>query len=398
MLIKPLKVFAKSFHRYAWIGLYALIHAPLAMSAPEAKGLQIYGYVQGDYIYDFKRVDPNWNSTLRASKIPVNCPGDAGCGTDGESIFSVKQTRFGLKGDLASDAGPVNVLLEMDFFGVGGSAGTTTLKLRHAFAAFGPYGAGQTWTLLKDTDASPTTLDYFGPTGQFSTRSPQVRWTPYKTDSGKFAVALESAGSSLDAGNVTTVFPDLNVTTKTKIPDLTAQYRFDGPWGHWQVAGIYRDIYFESRANPGSSPSGNVSGYGANLAGALKVGTSDKVQAQVAYGKGVASYFNDGFVDIAPGDGLKAEAAALYGWLLYYDHLWSTQWRSVVGYSEAAQDNTSNQTASAMHKGRYASANLLYTPVKKVLVGGELLWGERENKNGASGNDSRVQFSAKYEF
>ncbi|MFL6623177.1 MAG: DcaP family trimeric outer membrane transporter [Sulfurifustaceae bacterium] len=384
---------------YAGAALMASLVATIpARAADEAKGLQFYGYVQGDYIYDFKRVDPNWNATLRASKIPVTCPGDAGCGTDGESIFSVRQTRIGVRGDVASDAGPVNLLLEVDFFGVGGSAGQTTLKLRHAFATFGAWGAGQTWSLLKDTDASPTTLDYFGPTGQFSNRSPQLRWTAMKTDTSRLAVALETAGSSLDQGNVTTVFPDLNVTTKTKFPDLTAQYRYDGSWGHWQVAGIVREIYFESRNNPGGNPSGSETGYGGNLAGAIKLGGNDKVQGQVAYGKGVASYFNDGFVDIGPGGNLQAEALPLWGWLLYYDHYWSPQWRSVVGYSEAVQDNSANQAGSAMHKGRYASANLLYTPAKKILVGGELLWGERRNNNDASGTDSRIQFSAKYEF
>ncbi|MFL6646626.1 MAG: DcaP family trimeric outer membrane transporter, partial [Sulfurifustaceae bacterium] len=274
---------------YAGAALMASLVATIpARAADEAKGLQFYGYVQGDYIYDFKRVDPNWNATLRASKIPVTCPGDAGCGTDGESIFSVRQTRIGVRGDVASDAGPVNLLLEVDFFGVGGSAGQTTLKLRHAFATFGAWGAGQTWSLLKDTDASPTTLDYFGPTGQFSNRSPQLRWTAMKTDTSRLAVALETAGSSLDQGNVTTVFPDLNVTTKTKFPDLTAQYRYDGSWGHWQVAGIVREIYFESRNNPGGNPSGSETGYGGNLAGAIKLGGNDKVQGQVAYGKGVA--------------------------------------------------------------------------------------------------------------
>ena len=84
--------------------------------AAETKPVAVYGYIQGDFILDFKRVDPNWNATLRPSKIPVNCPGDAGCGTDGETIFSVRQTRIGMKGDVTTDAGAVNVLLEADFF------------------------------------------------------------------------------------------------------------------------------------------------------------------------------------------------------------------------------------------------------------------------------------------
>jgi len=36
--------------------------------------------------------------------------------------------------------------------------------------------------------------------------------------------------------------------------------------------------------------------------------------------------------------------------------------------------------------------------VRNVMTGVELLWGDRENKSGASANDSRVQFSAQYKF
>lgn len=367
-------------------------------ASEESPGLRMYGFIQGDFIFDFNRVDPDWNATLRASKIPVNCPGDPGCGTDGELIFSVRQTQIGVKGALPTEAGPVNLLLEFDLFGTGDDAGQTILHFRFAWAEYGAFGIGQTWTLLKDTDASPVTLNYWGPIGMMSGFTPQLRWTHALSDGSRLAVALESALSSLDQGNVTTVFPDLNVTTKTVLPDLTAQYRHEASWGHWQVAGILRRIDFETRASPSGNPSGNELGYGANLTGALKVGATDKLLGQIAYGRGIASYFNDCCVDIGPDENLRAEAVPLSGWLLYYDHRWAKQWRSVIGYSEAVQDNTANQTGSAMERGRYASASLLHTLAKKILVGGELLWGERRNRDGARGDDTRIQFSAKYEF
>jgi hypothetical protein len=47
---------------------------------PEAEKarLEIHGSVQLDAIYDFKKVNPNWEGTLRPSQIPVNCP-PVGC-------------------------------------------------------------------------------------------------------------------------------------------------------------------------------------------------------------------------------------------------------------------------------------------------------------------------------
>src|SRR4029077_4273459 len=94
----------------------AQAQAPARVVAPDAtaeKGsqdadkarIEISGKVQADYIFDFKRVDPEWNSTLRPSKIPINCPGDPGCGKDGETIFSVKQTQIAVKGFIPTTAG-----------------------------------------------------------------------------------------------------------------------------------------------------------------------------------------------------------------------------------------------------------------------------------------------------
>ena len=56
------------------------------------KKFEVYGHAQADYIQDFKRVDPNWESTLRPTKIPTQ---DGQFGSDGQAIISVKQTKFG---------------------------------------------------------------------------------------------------------------------------------------------------------------------------------------------------------------------------------------------------------------------------------------------------------------
>jgi hypothetical protein len=119
---------------------------------------------------------------------------------------------------------------------------------------------------------------------------------------------------------------------------------------------------------------------------------------QLAYGHGIANYFNDGGVDLAPNGTGGAEALPILGALVYYDHYWSNKWSSSVGYSLTSQDNSAGQTASAYKQGQYASVNLLHYPAKNVMVGGELLWGERENLNGNSAADNRVQFSAKFNF
>ena len=48
--------------------------------------------------------------------------------------------------------------------------------------------------------------------------------------------------------------------------------------------------------------------------------------------------------------------------------------------------------------GSIAQVNLLHYPRKGVLIGGELLWGEREDVSGEDGYDVRVQMSLKVNF
>jgi hypothetical protein len=86
------------------------------------------------------------------------------------------------------------------------------------------------------------------------------------------------------------------------------------------------------------------------------------------------------------------------GYFVYYAHAWDEKLTSSIGYSEHRQDNTVGQSANAFHAGTYASANLLYTLTKNVLVGGEYIQGRRENKDGSAGRDNRFQFSTKVSF
>ena len=55
---------------------------------------ELYGFVQLDAIQDFKRVHPDWDATLRPSRIPTT---EGEFGSDGQTLFSVRQSRLGAK-------------------------------------------------------------------------------------------------------------------------------------------------------------------------------------------------------------------------------------------------------------------------------------------------------------
>ena len=368
-----------------------------APNADKAR-LEIFGKVMLDAIYDFKRVDPSWNATLRPSKIPVNCPGDAGCGHNGETILSVRQSSLGFKGFIPTKMGELTTLFDFDLFDSGG--GNTHARVLDAWGELGWFGAGQYYTLFMDIDTFPNTIDYWGPNGMVFVRNPQLRVTPYSKDGLKLAFSLEAPNAAIDTGKVAELDPALgaNITGRNRYPDLVGSARLDRAWGHVQAAGIVRKIGFETLGTLNNQPSGDVTGYGLNLAGQLNTFGKDRIVGQLVVGKGIASYMNDGGSDIAPGANLRAEGVKTLGWFAYYDRYWTDQWTSSIGYSEHRQTNTDGQLSNAFHKGSYASVNLLYMPLKNLTTGAELLWGRLENKDGAAGDDHRIQFSTKYTF
>src|SRR3954471_16370384 len=163
---------------------------PLQALADSKGQFQIYGFAQGDYTYDGNRVDPAWEDALRPTKIPTT-PGTFG--SNGQSSFSAKQSRFGVTGEVPINdtMGAMKFKFEFDLFGTGVDAGLTTIRLRHAYGELGQFLAGQTNSNFMDGDAFPNTIEYWGPSGMIFIRNPQFRWTPLKGDHNEFAIAIE---------------------------------------------------------------------------------------------------------------------------------------------------------------------------------------------------------------
>jgi hypothetical protein len=362
--------------------------------------LQISGKVQLDSIYDFKRMNPQWNSTERPSQIPVNCPGaggnDPGCGKDGETVFSVRQTSLAFKSTIPTSVGEIKTEESFDLFGVGG--GNTQIRLLNAWGELGKFGAGQYYTLFMNVDIFPNTIDYWGPSGMVFVRNPQLRYTALDNGGMKVAFSLEAPNSAIDTGKVTAVDPALGLVGKTYWPDFVGKFSLDQDWGQFQVAAILREVGYESSATLNGNPSGTRTGWGVNANGQFKIGAKDRIMGQIVYGHAIASYMNDGGVDLAPNSSFSAETVPSYGGMLYFDHYWSEQLSSSVGVSMHHQDNTGGQLPNAFRQGTYASTNVLWYPAKNVMTGVEFIWGKIEQFDRATADDPRLQFSAQYKY
>ena len=382
-------------------------YAPPAPRLPKDHNLELYGFIQLDAIQDFDRVNPDWEATLRPSRIPT-LKGEFG--SDGQSIFSVRQSRLGAKATGKLAGKPYEAKFEFDLYGTGADAGQTTMRVRHAYASWGPFLAGQTNSLFMDGDLFPNTVDYWGPAGMVFLRTPQLRWTFWNKGGWKAAIALEHATNDIDTGNLRLIDESIasNIRNDEKVPDVTAQIRYEGKWGHVQLSGILRRLGYETIGTENSEPRGHRTGWGVNLGTSLNVSLAT-FRVGAVYGRGLASYMNDGGMDFAPSVDVirepgnlllvpQANAVKLFGWTSYVDLNWSKKWTSSIGYSFDQVDNTNFQTPTAFHRGQYASVNLLWHPASNFFTGAELLWGKRTDKDGNSGKDLRVQYSAHWDF
>jgi hypothetical protein len=381
-------------------------YTPEGPRPPKDHNLELYGFVELDAIQDFKRVNPNWDATLRPSRIPTE---SGAFGSNGQSIFSVRQSRLGAKATGMFHGKPYEAKFEFDLYGTGVDEGQTTFHVRHMYARWGPLLVGQTNTLWMDPDIYPNVVDYWGPPGMVNTRNPQIRYTFLDRDGWTAAVALEHPADDIDTGNLRLIDEDIaaNIQSDEELPDLTAAVRYGGDWGHVRLAGILRKVGYDTKGTEDNEPEGHKTGWGVSASTAVKLGLATP-KLGIVYGRGIATYMNDGGMDLAPSVSTifvppsvilvpEAEAVKLLGVSAYVDFQWAKEWSSSLGYSFTKVDNTNFQDSTTFHKGEYASANLLWAR-DNVLAGGEFLWGRRTDNDGDKGTDSRMQATFKWSF
>jgi hypothetical protein len=264
---------------------------------------------------------------------------------------------------------------------------------------------GYSKTLFMDSDLFPNIIDYWGPTGMIFVKNAGIRYTPFRSGDSFLAVALELPGNDVDPGHIRNIDPALgdSLDSTQKLPDLIVAGQYGGDWGHIRLAGVARRLGFETVGSPGGDPHGSEFGWGVDLTGVLKLGDATTIRAGGVYGEGIASYFNDGGTDLAPEVHrtpltIEAKAVEIYGLTFFVDHDWNDQFSSSIGVSRTKVKNTNFQAGDAFGTGDYALVNLLYKPIDHLLIGGELMYGRRKDNYGATGEDTRVQFSVRYTY
>src|SRR5258705_12807618 len=189
--------------------------------------MQLGGYFKTDFIYDLKPAG-NTDSFIPSS-IPIPSPV-----TVNNSTVSVRPSRLSLDFRVPSaKVGEVRFYVEADLFGTN----STTPRLRHAYAQVRNFLVGQTFSNFMDPDAFPDTLDFQGPNGMVSVRSPQLRYGFALSPSTTFYISVEKPSSDV-------AFKTRQFSAQPNSPrqDGAIRVRKELTDGHFQVAGIFRSI------------------------------------------------------------------------------------------------------------------------------------------------------------
>lgn len=395
----------------AALALASLVAAPAAARAQQGDDrardtraqVELYGLVMADAVHDRTGIQGAWLDAMRPTRLPTVRDE---FGRPGTVFFGVRQTRLGLRPSVPTALGTITGQFEWDLFGVGPDQGQTTFRLRHAFVRVGRFAFGQLESSWMDVDVFPDVIDYWGPNGMVFFRNVQAQVRLVDDGRHRVQLSLERPGATPDGGDYADRVELRGIRLRTPLPDLAAHYRYgDARWGHVQVAGIVRRIVWDDLQGDPVDLGGGTVGAGVNVSTNLRLGSRAVFRGQAVYGRAIQNYQNDGPADVGvrPGTGaarpFEGEALPMRSMVAYVDLAWSPRWTSSVGWSTLVTDNAAGQSASAFRRGDYASANLLWRPLPRMLVGGEVQYLARDPAREAyRASGWRLQLSARYSF
>ncbi|MHC4176333.1 MAG: DcaP family trimeric outer membrane transporter [Planctomycetota bacterium] len=346
-------------------------------SAPDFEGglivfgrnvaMKIGGYVKADFIYDFDPIGET--DSFVTTSIPV------GAAPRTNARFHARQTRLSFDTRWTSDERTIQIFVEGDFFSDG-----DRFRLRHAYGEVGSLLVGQTWTTFTDVAAAPATLDFEGSVSSVNRRQAQARWTqPILHEDLTLSLAVEDTRFIIETPVEITGDP------RSPSPDFVARVRLSREWGQFQIAHLYRVGGFQ----PTGGEVVTAPAWGFNFTGVVLLDQCSKAYYQVVFGEGIGSY--RGLPDAAPTSATTGELLGLFGWMVGINHDWIDGLSSNFTYAENSLDNTVFQNPDDVHRTTYLAANLIWSPLERVNVGIEYLYGLRENVDRAVGSANRVQ-------
>jgi len=311
-------------------------------------------------------------------------------GGSNNATLTVSQSRLSVEMRDTTQYGAVRAFLEADF-----SGNNDTFKLRHAFGQYKSFLIGKTWSTFMDTRSRPEDLDREGINGQIFIRQAQVRYFPKIGQDWHLLLSAEDPTAVIKNGTGISQYPDLVASVERDI------------FERWHVKSslLLRKMYGECDCQDGKSDT--TTGWAISVSGMTGISRWDKrdnFQIQLSYGEGYSHYVNDLGSIGAPDaifDPATAQLSAVPVFAMYasFQKWWSPNMRSsfIYGYVNANNKYRNYAPESYNNTNRF-SVNYIWSPIARIDLGAEFLFGSRTNQNGETGKAKQLQLSAKYRY
>ena len=142
-------------------------------------------------------------------------------------------------------------------------------------------------------------------------------------------------------------------------------------------------------------------GFGVSVSGKYNLSKSDDIRYMLTGGSGIGRYVGfalgaDGTLDAVGGD---IESTGVLAGFVAWRHVFDPKLRGNLMLSRAQFDNDTDWTGFGVTRSAQSiHANLIYSPLPKLDIGAELIFGNRELESGADGDLRRIHTSVKYSF
>ncbi|BDD12676.1 hypothetical protein FUAX_51080 (plasmid) [Fulvitalea axinellae] len=299
---------------------------------------------------------------------------------------SLDQSRISFEVTRKTSGGNVFIRLESDF------AGSNGYRIRHAYASFGNFLVGQTWSLFSNVSSLPLTVDTNGPSGAAKVRTPQIRFRLPIDSKNTFYAALEYSVTEVEAVDTTGLeVIELN-------PDLTVRWDRVFDFGKIQFSGMFTTVATKD-ADRNVRASIVVGG---GFFGTVNINEFAKIDFQIAYGNAIARYVN-----VLDGQNLdttydpvekKYKPLVSYGGFISYGYKWSKRINTSLSLGLAGVDVKKYQPSDAFRRSYSLSGDVFWKVVKGSRIGVEYSYGRRQDANNDAGDASRIAALFYYDF
>jgi len=346
--------------------------------------IKLLGQIRVNSYYDFSGM------TNTEGFMPYDIPiGEQDIEGLSSIYIGARQSRLGMEGTANTQVGSIKVYMEVDF----ASATESYWRLRHAYAEWNYFKIGYTYSTFMDNASMPNTVEFEGPNSAMSKRHGLIRYERKFGLQSIVGVSVETPHS--DYYNPA----DTLIQNKNKQSDfdLAARYKFFKPWGHFQVAGIYRRINY---LHLGSME--KMNGWGLLASTIINLNEKSTLYAQYSLGNGIANYYvgfsNKQLDAVYDPTADNMELKAIKGGYITYNYKLMPKMTVSATLGISYIDHYNFEPLNSFWSSQYFALTYFYDPIETISLGAELTAGSRTNIDKEKGNATRISVLGSFSF